>query len=234
METANVVIDSLAPSSEDTTREQLMDAAEVLFVEHGIENVSLRAIGRHAGQRNQSALQYHFENRDGLLDAILRRRMAQLERRRSQLVDEMLRKNSQPSLHDCTATLVRTPFSLCAEHQDFRDVFGLMGAHLLHLKDYVALLEKQNEEPSLHRIASVTLSHLADLPQELVMQRIEATQSSGFLAITQRARRRDSFTGIRAELFEHNLVDQLNGMLAAPVSEASKAALNKLRSNNTN
>ncbi|MEO0438356.1 MAG: helix-turn-helix domain-containing protein [Pseudomonadota bacterium] len=233
METAKPIVASLAQSNEDTTRQQLMDAAEVLFVDQGIENVSLRAIGRHAGQRNQSALQYHFENRDGLLNAILRRRMAQLEQRRSLLVDELLKKDRRPSLHDCTAALVRTPFSLCAEQREFRDIFGLMGAHLLHLNDYVELLEKQNEEPSLHRIADVTLSHLASLPQELVMQRIEATQSSGFLAITQRARRREAFTGTNAELFEHNLVDQLSGMLAAPVSESSKAVLNKLRTENS-
>ena len=42
----------LAGTNEDSTRDQLLDAAEELFIGEGLNGASLRAIGRRAGQRN--------------------------------------------------------------------------------------------------------------------------------------------------------------------------------------
>src|SRR5205085_1882241 len=46
-----------------TTRDKLVDAAARLFAERGIDNVSINEIVRAAGQRNASAVHYHFGNR---------------------------------------------------------------------------------------------------------------------------------------------------------------------------
>jgi AcrR family transcriptional regulator len=53
------------------TREKLVDAAVALYGSRSIDAVSLREIGVAAGQRNPNALQYHFGDRDGLLQAIV-------------------------------------------------------------------------------------------------------------------------------------------------------------------
>ena len=63
-------------------RAQLVDAAERLFAERGIGGVSLREVGAAAGQRNNSAAQYHFGSKDGLVAAIFERRMVPIDRRR--------------------------------------------------------------------------------------------------------------------------------------------------------
>ena len=70
---------------ETSTREHLLDVAESLFLSQGIDQVSLRAIAREAGQKNPSALQYHFGNREGLIKAIVARRLQQQEARRARL-----------------------------------------------------------------------------------------------------------------------------------------------------
>ena len=68
-----------------TTAERLLDAAEVLFAERGIDAVSVRAVNAAAGA-NVAAVHYHFGSKDALLDAVLRRRMDALgERRRAML-----------------------------------------------------------------------------------------------------------------------------------------------------
>lgn len=48
-----------------------MLAAEVLYGERSIDGVSLREITARAKQKNPNALQYHFQNRNGLLQAIV-------------------------------------------------------------------------------------------------------------------------------------------------------------------
>jgi AcrR family transcriptional regulator len=71
-----------------STRELIIQAAEKLFAEHGIEGVSLREINRTAGQLNTGAVQYHFGDRDGLVRAILDKHAADLEPRRHALLDQ--------------------------------------------------------------------------------------------------------------------------------------------------
>ena len=68
------------------TRRKLLDTAEQLFAARGIATVSLNEITSAAGQRNASALQYHFGSRDGLLSAILGRHIPALVERRRQLL----------------------------------------------------------------------------------------------------------------------------------------------------
>src|SRR5688500_4953745 len=65
------------------TRMRLVETAERLFAEQGIDAVSLRDVSAAAGQRNRSAAQYHFGSRQGLVLAILEHRMAAINRDRS-------------------------------------------------------------------------------------------------------------------------------------------------------
>ena len=51
-------------------RERLLDTAERLLGEYGIEGVSLRQIAAEAGQGNNSVIQYHFGNKAGLIEAL--------------------------------------------------------------------------------------------------------------------------------------------------------------------
>ena len=53
------------------TRDRLLDAAVELYGNSSIDAVSLREISLAAGQKSPNALQYHFRDRDGLLQAIV-------------------------------------------------------------------------------------------------------------------------------------------------------------------
>src|SRR4051794_40368737 len=74
------------PEPEPSTREKLIDAAARLFAERGIEAVSLAEIVRVSGQRNTSAVQYHFGGRDDLLLAILEQYVPVIRDRRLELL----------------------------------------------------------------------------------------------------------------------------------------------------
>ncbi|MEU4235449.1 helix-turn-helix domain-containing protein [Nonomuraea sp. NPDC026600] len=70
-------------------RDKLMRTAERLYAEHGFASVSVTKIGEAAGQRNKSAVQYHFNNRDELITAILERHMAGIEKHRLAMVEAL-------------------------------------------------------------------------------------------------------------------------------------------------
>lgn len=66
----------------NSAREALIEQAERLFAERGIEGVSLRDVSAAAGQRNHSAAQYHFGDRAGLVAAVYDARMSAVNERR--------------------------------------------------------------------------------------------------------------------------------------------------------
>ena len=71
------------------TRELILDAAERLYAERGLNGVSLREITEAAGQRNNAAVHYHFGGRDGLVRALFEHRYIRLEQRRAAMLAEL-------------------------------------------------------------------------------------------------------------------------------------------------
>src|SRR6185436_7708477 len=68
------------------TREALLDAAEKLFSEHGIQASSLRMITQQAGA-NLAAVHYHFGSKEGLVRAVFSRRLRPLAEERFRLLE---------------------------------------------------------------------------------------------------------------------------------------------------
>lgn len=69
-------------------QERILETAERLYAEHGLNGVSLRQISAEAGARNTNAVQYHFNNGDGLVRGILQRHAPDIEMKRAQLLAE--------------------------------------------------------------------------------------------------------------------------------------------------
>ncbi|MFB7722287.1 TetR/AcrR family transcriptional regulator [Nocardia sp. NPDC056100] len=63
-------------------KDQILAAAERLFAEFGIESVSLRQIAVAAGQRNTSAVAYHYGSKDALVEAVYVWRMTTVNAQR--------------------------------------------------------------------------------------------------------------------------------------------------------
>jgi AcrR family transcriptional regulator len=66
----------------------IIQSAERLIAERGLDAVSLREINSAAGATNASAIQYHFGDRAGLIRAILEKHEVAIEDRRHQLLDK--------------------------------------------------------------------------------------------------------------------------------------------------
>lgn len=74
-------------SSNVDTRIKIMEAAERLFGEMGVDSVSLRAVSIEAQQKNTASVQYHYKDKLGLLQAIFEYRESQLDVMRGELLE---------------------------------------------------------------------------------------------------------------------------------------------------
>lgn len=97
-----------APTSRsNATRTKLMTVAERLFAERGVQAVSLNEINKVAGQRHGSACQYHFGNKDGLIQAILDKHVPGIAKQRDHLFDEMLANGGAPAIELVVSAFTR-------------------------------------------------------------------------------------------------------------------------------
>jgi AcrR family transcriptional regulator len=84
---APATFDAAPPASTPT---RLLDVAERLFAEQGIDNVSIRQIVRASGQANLSAAHYHFGTREALIRALVERRLRILDAIRHERLDQVV------------------------------------------------------------------------------------------------------------------------------------------------
>jgi AcrR family transcriptional regulator len=97
-----------ALDSFDPTPLRLLDAAEQLIGERGVDGVSLRAINAAAGS-NVAAAHYHFGSKAALVRAVLDRRMSRLAQdRRDRLA--VIEDDAAPSPAEVAAVIVRPLF----------------------------------------------------------------------------------------------------------------------------
>lgn len=213
-------------STAQTTREKLLDVAEELFARHGLEAVSVRAILREAGLRNQSALQYHFGGRENLMSAIQERRVRQLEQKRRELLARALLLDRELQFRDLCGVFVRAGFELCRDDLSFRKLLGLLGQRLLTSDQSLLSIEPlTSSQLQVYDLIMKRFATLSAMDQNLLQLRMENANALGLQALSRRARAGDSFSGKRAELFFNNLVDQIAAMMLAPPSPATMALL---------
>lgn len=87
------------------TRLQLIKIAEKLFAEKGFDNVTLGKINLASGQKNRSALQYHFGGKQQLLEVISHKHLALIDADRNKMLDQLQGRSTLRS-RDVAAAVV--------------------------------------------------------------------------------------------------------------------------------
>ena len=114
------------------TVDDLLNVAERLFARHGVEQVALTRIVGSSRQKNRSALHYHFGSREGVLKAVLDRRLKHINALRLETLD-------RPARCDDLARVIRAlvePLCLVALNEPW-------GA------DYISILAQVSFHPTL-------------------------------------------------------------------------------------
>lgn len=193
------------------TRTRLLSAAERLFAERGIEGVSLREITRASGARNAIALQYHFDDRAGMVQAILDKHVPDVEARRHALLDEYEAQGAS-DLRVLAGALVRPLAAKLA------DADG--GAEFLQI--YAELMDKTSQSTT---DSASSLQRWRDLVEPLLDEdtaRLHRRFTAILHTVNELSRRARSGRRPDDRLFTSYLIDTAEALLAAPVSEETR------------
>jgi len=214
------------------TQHALMDAAEKLISEKGIQNVTKREIVKAAGQKNESVLQYHFQNLEGLLGAIQQSRATQTQEARAELLEHLLAENQKPTLRDLCKIMVLPPFLLSKKDSGYcryLRAFSLEPA--LSANSALSLVQSQGAGgDSGKKTGKLLRKLLAHLEGETYQRRMDSAIRLASVSMSYQARQKSAFRGIDAEIFINSLVDAIVGLLNAPVSDETAASLKKFAS----
>jgi AcrR family transcriptional regulator len=211
-----------------STKSRLIEAAERLFAEHGIDGVSLREINRASGARNAIAVQYHFQDRAGVVRAILDKHMPDVESRRHAMLDQYEADAADPgdgdgngdrgpAIRTLSAALVR-PLAAKLADDDGGPAF---------LQIYSDLLNRPNPlmRPSAFEGGDDSFQRWRALMEPLVEEdavRLHRRFTALLHAAVELSRRARSGPHSDDRLFTSWLIDVVAAILAAPVSPETR------------
>jgi AcrR family transcriptional regulator len=197
----------------ESTRSRLVAAAERLFALQGVDVVSLREINQASGSRNAMAVQYHFQDRAGVLQAILDKHEPAVEARRHAMLDQY-EADGEPNLRALAAALVRPSASKLAD-PDGGLAFLQITAELLNRPHSMrSLTTAEDPRSSMYRWRTLVTPLLAE---EAV--RLHRRFAAMHFTASELARRASSGPHRDDRLFVSHLIDLVTGLLAAVVSE---------------
>lgn len=204
-------------------REQMIDAAERLAAERGLAAMSLREVQAAAGQRNKSAAQYHFGSKEGLVEAVVATRMGAVGARRRELLDAL---DADPARRDLVEALV-VPL---AEHV----LAGPGPSHwarflvqAAHDPTFARTVRLAFEGSSFRTVRDALRAGLDHIPEPLRDRRLDHAVGLVVtsLAALEAGDRPGGPRALPAPAQIADLVDMALGVLDAPVSAATTAAL---------
>lgn len=110
------------------TKDRILDSAEVLFAQNGIASTSLRALTEHAGV-NLASVNYHFQSKDALVQAVLFRRVNPINQRRMEMLNTLLqRPGGRPEVTEILEAFYRPAVeAVMASRTEGRSIAALLG-----------------------------------------------------------------------------------------------------------
>lgn len=155
---------------EQNTKERILDSAEYLFASKGLKETSVRDITSHADV-HLAAVNYHFQTKDGLLKALMDRRIAPLNKQRLELLDTYEKQFGQGSIpiEYALHALIAPGIRMCFEEPHFLSITGQI---VSHPDEETYTIFVTNFERVFSRFKDVLIVSLPDIAEEDLMWRI--------------------------------------------------------------
>jgi AcrR family transcriptional regulator len=145
------------------TKDKILDAAEKLFGINGFDATSLRDITAFA-QVNLAAVNYHFQTKDSLIEAVIARRIEPVNRKRIEMLDQA---GENPSVEQILRAFLAPLLDL-----EIEAVVPLMGRILSNPGQFVERVYKRHLSVVADRFCAALGRALPELPSNEVRWRL--------------------------------------------------------------
>ena len=156
------------------TKARILDAAEALFMEHGFEATTLRAITATAGV-NLAAVNYHFGSKEELFQAVLTRRLDPMNQARVALLTQ-LEADCAPNPVPCDRILwamFRPALELARDPaRGGKDFLRLLGRAYADPAPFIRRFLSEQYATMIERFKAAFARALPDLPKRELSWRL--------------------------------------------------------------
>jgi AcrR family transcriptional regulator len=148
---------SSAQETLSETKIRILNAAEKLFGEKGFDGTSLRDITTEA-QVNLAAVNYHFQSKESLMDAVIERRIEPVNRRRLEM---LAAAGPTPTVEQVVEAFVSPLFVM-----DVLPAVPLIGRVLSNPSQFFERVYKKHLAQTVQRFSGAIAAALPELPRE--------------------------------------------------------------------
>lgn len=221
----------MAPENElSETKLGLILAAERLFATQGIAATTIRQINQAAGQKNSSAIHYHFGSRDAILDAIVALRVTPANLMRDEMIKEARAEaEGKPLTSQRIAELLLKPSIIRFNSPQSS---GFVHRFILHLRMDIEVWRRYRRENlawSLDDLLREMQRARPFIPSAIIRSRFRSAVNFSMLSMAEIELAKDRlggrFSQAEAEFRIQELLTMLVGILDAPTSPETVVAL---------
>ena len=194
------------------TRLSLLRAAERLFSERGVDNVSLREIAEVAKQRNHAAAAYHFGDKRELIEQLLARHSGIVDDGFVPALDA-LRAEGRESLRTIVACLVQ-PMVAILDDDDGGVDYLLICAQLVNSQTFPITSLRAANGPGAMELTMRMLAFMPEMDPVVLPLRMTRTAAVLFYSIASYHRLTSAGVFVPRDKFVDDLIDSLVALSA--------------------
>ena len=206
-----------AVESPADTKQRLLRAGEELFARDGIYRARIRDINALAGQRNSSALHYHFGSRVGLANAIMFGHQAEIDGAVEIGLDNLEARGGEPSARDVLSAVI-PPMAARLRTDSGRDWARIIPQMMPMVSENLRRGVLKPGTPQSNRVLRLLRPALRDLPEALQRERLIDYSIALTALLADRAHQLsgDHTPVLDDDEFTSNLVGMLTALLCTP------------------
>jgi len=146
--------------------EQILDAAEYLFSKHGLYGVTLKDVAKRVGVHH-TLLNYYFEDKKKLFDAVFARRAVVTSERRMKALDEYeVASGDKPTVEGALRAFLDTDLDLYIEGGEGWRNYAALGAQVANAPEWGAEMMDAHFDPVVLRLIELLKRALPDCSAE--------------------------------------------------------------------
>ncbi|ASK33562.1 TetR/AcrR family transcriptional regulator [Alloalcanivorax mobilis] len=148
------------------TTEKILDTAEYLFSKHGLYGVTLKDVAKRIGVHH-TLINYYFDDKKQLFDAVFARRAVETSGRRMQALDDYERAcGGEPSVEGALHTYLDTDLDLYIQGGEGWRNYAAFAAQVANTPEWGAEMMDQHFDPVVLRLIGLLKKALPDANEE--------------------------------------------------------------------